>query len=46
MALTGILSFQLWHAAFMDAGADRYPPERSEPSVRIERLSPELQEVA
>jgi asparagine synthase (glutamine-hydrolysing) len=45
MALTGILSFQLWHRAFMDAGLDRYPPETDEPSVRIDRLSRELQEV-
>ena len=27
MALVGILSTQLWHAAFCEAGPDAYPPE-------------------
>jgi asparagine synthase (glutamine-hydrolysing) len=37
MALVGILSTQLWHDAFCEAGSDAYPPETSEPRVRIER---------
>jgi asparagine synthase (glutamine-hydrolysing) len=37
MALVGILSTQLWHAAFCGDGADSYPPETSEPRVRIDR---------
>ncbi len=40
MALIGILSTQLWHAAFCEAGPDAYPPETSEPRVRIDRSAP------
>jgi hypothetical protein len=46
MALIGILSTQLWHSAFMESGADRYPVEASRPSVRIDHSTRELQEVA
>jgi asparagine synthase (glutamine-hydrolysing) len=46
MALIGILSTQLWHSAFMESGADSYPPETERPSIRIDRTSHELQEVA
>jgi asparagine synthase (glutamine-hydrolysing) len=45
MALVGILSTQLWHAAFVATGADSYAPETAEPSIRIDRVSRELQEV-
>jgi asparagine synthase (glutamine-hydrolysing) len=45
MALIGILSTQLWYSTFMGAGAERYPPETADPSMRIDR-SQQLQEVA
>jgi asparagine synthase (glutamine-hydrolysing) len=37
MALVGILSTQLWHTEFCEAGLDAYPEESSEPRVRIDR---------
>ena len=37
MALVGILSTQLWHEELCETGADAYPPETSEPRVRIDR---------
>ena len=40
MALVGILSTQLWHSELCEAGADAYPPETSEPHVRIDRSAP------
>ena len=40
MALVGILSTQLWHEEFCARAADAYPPETSEPRVRIDRSAP------
>ena len=37
MALIGVLSSQLWHRRFIGRPASAYPPERSEPMVRIDR---------
>jgi len=37
MALVGVLSTQLWHRAFIGSGVDAYPPESTEPRVRIDR---------
>jgi hypothetical protein len=39
MAFVGILSTQLWHAAFVGSGAGAYPEETSEPYVRIDRTT-------
>ncbi len=40
MALVGILSTQLWHRDFCEAGPDAYSPETSPPRVRIDRSPP------
>ncbi len=38
MAVTGVLSAQLWHRAFMQ-GSQRYPAETAEPRIRIDRTA-------
>jgi asparagine synthase (glutamine-hydrolysing) len=42
MALVGVLSTQLWYDAFCGAGAEGYPPETTEPRVRVDRSDPRL----
>jgi asparagine synthase (glutamine-hydrolysing) len=37
MALIGVLSSQLWHRRFIGRPASAYPPETTEPVVRIDR---------
>ena len=37
MALVGVLSGQLWHEAFCQAGAGSFPAETAEPRVRVDR---------
>ena len=46
MAFVGIISTQLWHTSFVGPGAETYPPETSDPYVRIDRTtSPSRQEM-
>jgi asparagine synthase (glutamine-hydrolysing) len=44
MALVGVLSTQLWHAAFCGVGAESYPAETAEPRVRVDRTGFRLME--
>ncbi len=39
MALVGILTAQLWHQAYCEAGPESYPEETTAPRVRIDRLN-------
>jgi asparagine synthase (glutamine-hydrolysing) len=46
MALVGILSAQIWHREFCAEGAGGYPPETSEPQVRLVREHPRSSKAA